>query len=83
MVGRKRNAYTFQVSKEFFDEKFDIHPAVFLTFPSFEHYLKVADIEDLMDDLYNIKGIREDEEEFCNHLEKKRKYSQRLGINGT
>ena len=49
MVGTKqtkRNGYKFQVSNEFFDEEFVFHPPAFSTFPSFEDYLKVGDIEE-------------------------------------
>ena len=66
----KCNGYKFQVSKEYFDKEFVFHPACFMSFPSFEDYLRVGDIEELMNNIYNKKSVREDEEEFYNHLKK-------------
>ena len=64
----KRNGYTIQVSEEVLDGDF-CFPS-FLTFPSFDDYQKVINIEELMYKLYNKKSIRKDEEKFYKHLKK-------------
>ena len=66
----KSNGDTFQVSKEYFDDEDNYYPACFMSFPSFADYLRVGDIEKLMNDIDNKKRIRENEDIFYNYLKK-------------
>ena len=66
----KCNGYKFQVSEESFIKEFGFHPPCFMTFPSFDDYLRVGDIEKVMSNLYGEESVRENENEFYNHLQK-------------
>ena len=73
----KHNGYTIEVADGFYIEDGSYHQPYDLTFPSFEEYRKVGDIEMEIYELNNKKSIRENEIIFYKYL-KNRKTSERL-----
>ena len=54
----KRNGYTIQASEAIMDGEFERFPPGHLTFPSFEDFQKISNIEEMMYKLNNKKGIK-------------------------
>ena len=68
------NDYTILVEENLYDtEEEHTYPKIYLAFPSIKDFNKLNDIEQMMEKLYSSmeKSIRENEEVFYNHLEKK------------
>ena len=66
----KHNGYTIEVADGFYLEDRIDHPPYYLTFPSIEDYHKVCDIEKVILELNNKKGIGENEDRFYKYLSK-------------
>ena len=66
----KHNGYTIEVADGFYLEDGSYHQPYYLTFPSFEDYRKVGDIEMEIYELNNKKSIRENEVIFYKYLSK-------------
>ena len=75
-IKMKCNGYKFQVSKETFINEFGFHPPCFMTFPSFDDYFRVGDIEKVMSNLYGEESVRENENEIHSHLKKWKLFSK-------
>ena len=66
----KHNGYSIEVADGFYLEDRSYHQPYYLTFPSFEDYCKVGDIEMEIYELNNKKSIRENEVIFYKYLSK-------------
>ena len=65
----KRNGYTIELPERIINDD-DCYEEIYITFPSFDDYQKILNIEELMYKLHIKKSIRKDEEKFYKHLKK-------------
>ena len=71
MVGTKqtkRNGYTIEVVENFFDEESEVFHPGYITFPSFEDFLSVGDIEELMYKVIDRRCEKKGDKEISKYL---------------